>query len=473
MGFSFDEILDKFKAITQGPVKPIPDEKMAEIRAQLAERCPKSRAVHARAEQCMPGGIEHMLTIRDPFAVTFKRARGTTFVDLDDNEYVDFLMGAGPIILGHNYPPLVEKLQALLPDEGNVTGWPSEFEVKAIEKIKSHFPAVDRFKFFQSGTEADMAALRLARVFTEKKKVIRVGGSYHGWSDQLMSDIHVPHSGRLEAHGIPRGCFKQMEAVAPNDVNELRTTFTRAQKRGGVAAVILEPLGGESGAIPCDPEYPRAARELCDEFGALLVFDEVVTAFRLDMGGAQHYYGVTPDLTVFGKVLTHGYPSSGGLGGRADVMNCLVAGLEPGKDRAFTAGTMLGNPFSAAVCYWTLEALEETNAVEKAAKTGDLVSKRLNDLFQDHHRPYFAYNFNSIMHFETYAPVMMDIRDPANIQKALQRKAYVDRIALALLGEGLITKYGNRGFACMAHAPKDVDRLVAGFEKVLGWIPEY
>jgi glutamate-1-semialdehyde 2,1-aminomutase len=178
-----------------------------------------------------------------------------------------------------------------------------------------------------SGTEAVMAAIRAARAFTGKKHVIKVGGAYHGWSDQMVYGLHIPGTGRREATGIPRGASGHTQEAFPNDLGALRRLLMLNRLRGGTAAVIVEPVGPESGTRPVPYDYNRQVRELCDEFGALLIFDEVVTGFRLGLGGAQGYFNVKPDLTIFGKCVTGGYPMAGGVGGRRDVIMRFAAGI--------------------------------------------------------------------------------------------------------------------------------------------------
>lgn len=207
---------------------------------------------------------------------------------------------------------------------------------------------------------------------------------------------------------------------------------------------MVEPLGAESGSIPIIPGFNKRIRQLCDEYDVLLIFDEVVTGFRVDLGGAQKYFGVKPDLTIFGKILTHGYPSTGAVGGRADVMDVITGDVEAGGKHAFVGGTIRGNPLSVAATYWTIKFIDEENAIEKAAAADDLV-KKLNNLFQEYETPYFAYNYKSCIHYETFCPVAVDIRDANNIPKAVQRKKAVDDIATFLFSEGLITKYGVIG----------------------------
>ena len=467
----YEEIQNRLKTILDGPVNAIPRETMAKLRKDLEERCPTSKNIYEEMKQCVPGGLEHQLVINDPFPITMARSLGSKMWDVDSNEYTDFLSGAGAVILGHNYPPLREKLIEVLQDLDTAVYYPSEWELKAAKLVKEYVPSIELFKFFQSGTEADMAAIRLARVYTKKKKIIKIGGAYHGWSDQLTYDMHVPFSGDMESHGIPSHCFKDTIAVPPNDLNLLEATFKQFEDKKGIAAIILEPLGPESGNIPIAPDYNKTVQELCQKYDTLMIFDEVVTGFRLDLGGAQKYFNVTPDLTAFGKLLTHGHPSCGGLGGRADIMERTASIVEPGKEKIIATGTLLGNPLTAAACYWTLKFLKEQNVIEKASKMGDLLTTQLNDLFEQHGGPYFAYNYKSVVHYKIYAEINMDIRIPGNIEKAMYRNECVNQIATALLAQGLISKRATSAFTTLAHNAEDIETFIQAFDSVLKMIP--
>ncbi|MHA1191591.1 MAG: aspartate aminotransferase family protein [Promethearchaeota archaeon] len=472
----YEEIKNKISKIINNPVKGIPEDEMQKIYHKIAVKSPKSKAIYEDLLEMVPGGSQHQLVIKTPYVVSMKKTLGTRMWDVDDNEYIDYLMSAGACILGHSYPPLMEEMIKVLGDLDPNVYWNTEWENKAIKQIRKCVPSVEKLTYLQSGTEADMAAIRIARVFTGKDKIIKFGGSYHGWSDQLTYDIHVPYSGTLDADGIPRGCLKDTISIPPNDLQSLEETLKKqSAKRGGVAAVIVEPLGSENGAIPIQPGFNKAVRELCDKYEVLLIFDEVVTGFRLDIGGAQKYFGIKPDLTVFGKLLAHGFPSVGAVGGRRDVMDVVSGDVDEkiGSKHAFIGGTLRGNPLTAAATYWTLKLIEQENAIEKAASMADDLVKKLNQIFEDHESPYFAYNYKSIIHYETYAPVSMDIRNANNIPNALFRKKCVDDIATVMLSEGIITKYGNRGFTCLQHTIEDNDKFIIAFEKVLKLIPNY
>ena len=321
------------------------------------EKCPKSRAMVQEAKKVIPGGVQHNLAFNYPYPLVFNKAEGAYLYDIDGNKYIDFLQAGGPTVLGSNPPDIKNKAIEVLNETGPSTGLFHEYEYKLAQLICEQMPSVEKFRMLNSGSESVIAAVRVARLATKKKKIIKVGGAYHGWMDQMVYGTRIPRTGRFEAHGIPKAYTKHTQEVYPNDLKSLERKLIFNKLRGGTAAVILEPLGPESGTRPVPKNYNAEVRHLCDKYGALLIFDEVVTAFRLGMQGAQGYFDVSPDLTVFGKVVAGGYPSAGGLGGKNEYMKYLAAGLDGDKKikKAKVGGTMAANPLSCAAGYYTLK----------------------------------------------------------------------------------------------------------------------
>ncbi|MCG8334475.1 MAG: aminotransferase class III-fold pyridoxal phosphate-dependent enzyme [Proteobacteria bacterium] len=463
----FEDIISRAKELIAHPVYSVSDDMVSSAVEKIKSKTPKSAGLFNEAKECIPGGSQHMMACGNPHSITIKRSFGAEMWDVDGNQYLDYMMAMGPIILGHNYPPLIDKMIAVIRDEGVATGLASEWEIKGSRQIKKHFKSIDRVRYFQSGTEADMAAARLARAYTGKKKIVRVGGAYHGWSSEFLFDMQIPYSGPFQTAGVPEEYYMHVVAVPPNDVGALESAFKEAEQQGGVAALFLEPSGPETGAIPIDPGFNRIAREVCDQHKALLVFDEVVTGFRLAMGGAQEFYNVEADLTVLGKLITHGFPSSGALGGREEIMDCL-AGLPPGKPKPFVAGTVAANPISTAATYWAVKFIEEENAIEKANQKAIQLSDGLNEIFERLKLPFFSHTCASLVHFETTAPLFVDIRNQEKIGEALARKQAVDDLSVVLLAEGIQTKYGARAFTCMAHTDENIAYTLEVFENIMG-----
>jgi glutamate-1-semialdehyde 2,1-aminomutase len=299
-----------------------------------------------------------------------------------------------------------------------------------------------------------------------------MGGAYHGWSDQLAYSIRIPGTKHMEAHGVPRNAFKYTQEFYPNDIKSLERQLRRNTLRGGTAAVLMEPVGPESGTRPLDYDFNQKVRNLCDKYGALLIFDEVVTAFRMGMGGAQGYFGVTPDLTVFGKVVAGGYPSAGGLGGKKEYMKFLAAGLESGQKKALVGGTMAANPLSSAAGYFTLCEIEKTNAAEKAGKAGDRLTKGLQKLIKKYNLPFVAFNQGSICHLETVGTMLFDVpwsrpwRIPGVIKEVHKRKDVMEEMGAAYMAEGIVTLAGSRLYTSAADTDAIIDEALKRFERI-------
>jgi len=460
------EILASLDRLVKQPMRPIRRDKMQEYLDYYTERCAGSKRLNDRARKLIPGGVQHNLAFNYPFPLAVKKAEGAYLWDVDDNRYIDFLQAGGPTLLGSNYQPVREKVFELLKECGPVTGLFHEYELKLAELINRFMPAVEMFRMLGSGTEGVLAAIRAARTFNDKTKVIKAGGAYHGWSDQMVFGLHVPGTGAMEAFGIPRGCYKETLEFFPNDVEGLRSLLEKNDKKGGTAAVIVEPLGPESGTRPVTRDFNSKVRELCDEFGALLIFDEVVTGFRVGLGGAQGYFGIKPDLTVFGKCVAGGYPAAGGLGGRAEVMSCLAAGLETGKQRAYVGGTLSANPLSCAAGYYAILEIEKTQAHLKAGQAGDKLTRGIQDLIAKYHLPFVAFNHGSICHLETSAVMLLDIMDPVALPESKPRKHMMEEMGAAFMAEGIVSLAGSRLYTSMADTDPVIAEALAGFERV-------
>ncbi|HWQ22085.1 MAG TPA: aminotransferase class III-fold pyridoxal phosphate-dependent enzyme, partial [Clostridia bacterium] len=362
-----------------------------------------------------------------------------------------------------------DKVAEVINESGPVTGLFSEYELKLAKLVNRLVPSVEMLRMFGSGTEAVMGAIRAARTHTGKRKIIKVGGAYHGWSDSMVYGLHVPGTGRFESRGIPTGATGNTEEVFPNDLGGLRRLMIRNRFRGGTAAVIVEPVGPESGTRPVYRDYNQKVRELCDEFGALLIFDEVVTGFRLGMGCAQGYFGVKPDLTVFGKCITGGYPMAGGLGGRRDVMMHLSAGIGGTGERAYVGGTLTANPLSCAAGYFALMEMERTNAPVIAGRAGDRLVKGLQEIIDRRRLPFVAYNQGSIVHLETAGVMLLDFRHPLKLAKELKpRNHMMQEMGAAYMSQGIITLAGSRMYTSMADTDEIIDDALRRFDVVLG-----
>jgi hypothetical protein len=461
----------KLNELVEQPMRRIRRQTMTEYLGYFETKCQRSKQLTDQAKLSIPGGVQHNLAFNYPFPIAIERAEGAYLWDADGNRYIDFLQAGGPTVLGSNYPALQERVIEVLRTSGPVTGLFHEYELKLAELVRRLVPSVEMFRMFGSGTEAVMAAIRAARASTKKGYVIKVGGAYHGWSDQMVYGLHVPGTRRYESKGIPWAATSHTCEVYPNSVSALHRKLIENRLRGGTAAVILEPLGPESGTRPVAFDFNRQARELCDEFGALLIFDEVVTGFRVGMGCAQGYFGVRPDLTVFGKCIAGGYPMAGAVGGRSDVMSSFAAGIGGTGERAYVGGTLSANPLSCAAGYFALLEMERTNAPVIAGRAGDRLSRGLSEMIDRHRLPYVVYNTGSIVHLETSGVMLLDLHHPLRLARELKpRRTMIEEMGAAYMANGVVTLAGSRIYTSMADTDEVIDEALGHFEEVFSHI---
>ena len=463
------DIYRRLSDLVSQPIRPVRRDAMDGYLAYFEDKCRRSKELTDEAMELIPGGVQHNLAFNYPFPLAIEKAEGAHLWDVDGNEYIDFLQAGGPTVLGSNYPPLREKVAEVVEQSGPVTGLFHEYELKLAQLVSRLMPACEQFRMLGSGTESVMAAIRAARAFTGKKWVVKFGGAYHGWSDQMVYGLHVPGTWRFEAKGIPFGATRRTREVFPNDLESLRTKLKQNRRMGGTAAVIVEPVGPESGTRPVPFGFNAAVRELCDEFGALLIFDEVVSGFRLGMGGAQGYFGVRPDLTIFGKCITGGYPMAGGVGGRRDVMAGFAGGIG-GKsgERAYIGGTLSANPLSCAAGYFAITEMERTGAPVLAGMAGDRLTAGLRRIIEDYDLPFVAYNQGSIVHLETSGVMLLDLKHPLRFAKEMKpRKHMIEEMGAAYTANGVITLAGSRMYTSMADTDEVIDVALERFERVL------
>ena len=482
-GFAIDEYLDaaavtrQLDELIQKPVWSIRRDKLADyVQHYFEEKCPRSKEMISQAKKVIPGGVQHNLAFNYPFPIVVTRAEGAKLYDIDGNWYYDLLQAGGPTILGSNPPAVRDQVIELLKTCGPSTGLFHEFEYKLAKKISDLVPSVEMFRMLGSGTEADMVAVRIARLKTGKKNILKMGGAYHGWSDQLAYGIRVPGTKGLLSKGVPGYVFKHTDEFFPNDLEDLERKLRANRLTGGTAAVFLEPMGPESGTRPLSREFVRGVAKLARDYGALLVFDEVVTGFRIGLSGAQGYFGVDPDLTVFGKIIAGGYPGAGGVGGHTDCMAHLGAGLDSsGKkvSKAMCGGTMAATPISCAAGYYALCEIERTNACEVAGRMGDRLTRGLQGLIKKYGLPFVAFNQGSICHLDSVGTMhfSIDWSKPWTIPHILKetgvRQKEMEHMGAAYMAEGIVTLAGSRLYTSAAYTEEMIDDVLSRFDRVL------
>ncbi|HUQ04218.1 MAG TPA: glutamate-1-semialdehyde 2,1-aminomutase [Kofleriaceae bacterium] len=329
----------------------------------------RSKEIFARAQEIIPGGVNSPVRAcrqvgTDPLFMA--RGEGGRVYDADGNEYLDLVGSWGPLILGHAHPEILEAIGRAMA-RGTTFGAPTEIEVEFAEAIRTAMPSMERVRAVSSGTEATMTALRLARGFTRRDKILKIDGAYHGHSDSLLvaagsgaATLGIPGSA-----GVTAGAARDTLVVPHNDLAAIEAVLAN----GDIAAIIVEAIPGNMGCVPPLPDYPEKLRALTAAHGTLLIYDEVITGFRVDYGGAQALHGITPDLTCVGKIAGGGLPAAA-FGGRADIMEQL-APLGP----VYQAGTLSGNPLAMAAGLKTLEILRRPGTYERLDRLGQIVAE--------------------------------------------------------------------------------------------------
>lgn len=473
------EVTRELEALIAKPIHSITKEALDRyVHEYFDLKCQKSHAMIEKAKDYIPGGVQHNLAFNHPFPLVFTKAYGARLHDIDGNSYYDFLQAGGPTVLGSNPEYVREKVMELLNDCGPSTGLFHEYELKLAELVCELIPSVYWLRMLNSGSEACMAAIRVARLATGHKHVLKMGGAYHGWTDQLAYGIRVPGSRHTQAHGVPKSAFKYTDEFFPGDLEDLEKKLKSKKRFGGTAAVLIEPVGPESGTRPISQEFLYGVAALCRKYGALLVFDEVVTAFRLSPHGAQGLFDIDPDLTVFGKVLTGGYPGAGGLGGKPEFLKYLAAGLGGGgkHKRALVGGTLAATPLSAVAGYYTIEQIVATDACEKASAMGDRLTAGLKQLIDKYSLPFVAFNQGSICHLETVGTMLFSIdwskpwTIPGILKETSKRKKEMEHMGAAYMAEGLVTLAGSRLYTSAAYSEEMIDEALAAFERVFAYV---
>ena len=329
----------------------------------------RSASLFEAAKQVLPGGVNS--PVRDfqrvgGNPVFFKQSRGAYLIDEDDQRYIDYIGSWGPMIVGHCHPEVIAKVHQAL-DNGLSFGAPTEIETLMAQKVNAIMPHMEMLRMVSSGTEATMSAIRLARGFTGRDKIVKFEGCYHGHSDSLLvkAGSGALTIGEPDSLGVPASLAQHTITLEYNNISEVEELFARSGQE--IAAIIVEPVAGNMGLVPPIPGFLEALRAQCDISGAVLIFDEVMTGFRVALGGAQALYGIRPDLTTLGKIIGGGMPV-GAWGGRKDIMSMLapVGGV-------YQAGTLSGNPIAMTAGLATLELTETPGFyADLTQKTQDL-----------------------------------------------------------------------------------------------------
>jgi len=446
---------------------------LSTIEAQYRARTERSARLYAEACQVIPAGLTHDSRTTLPYPIYAARAAGPRKWDVDGNEYVDYFGGHGALLLGHSHPAVVEAVQRQVA-LGTHWGASHELEVRWAELVHRLIPSAERVRFTASGTEATQLALRLARAYTGKPKVLRFVGHFHGWHDQVAPGAMSHFDGSVPA-GIPPSVLEQSVLLLADDV---APAVAALDSRDDVAAVIFEPSGASWGQVPLPPGFIAALREATRRRGVLLIMDEVITGFRWSRGGAQSRYRVTPDLCVLAKILAGGLPG-GAVAGRGDVMDQLdpAAAKAARREKIGHQGTFNANPLCAAAAVATLKLVETTDACTQAEATTEAIRKGMRQILIEEQVPWGIYGEASA--FVIFPNPRRIAIDPATFDplqlgfegiKGARDSSLINRLRLAMLANGIDIMGGPGGLVSATHGPREVALTLEAFRTAVRWL---
>jgi len=423
-----------------------------------------------KARRVFPDGVTHDSRRLEPFPVYVTHALGSRKWEVDGHELIDFWNGHGALLLGHSPPEVAAAVREQVA-KGTHYGACHELEITWGEWVQRLMPSAERVRFTSSGTEATLMALRLARIFTGRTKVLKFVGHFHGWHDAVMPGAYPPYES-VAVPGLPSEVALQTVVIPPNDLNLLEQTLSSDLQIG---AVILEPTGGHWGRVPIRGEFLRELRRLSEKNGQLLIFDEVITGFRVHPGGAQGHYGIKPDLTTLAKILAGGLPG-GAVAGRADVLASIE--LRPGKPKMRHPGTYNANPLSAAAGVAALSRIAGGEPCRRANETARSLKRKLNALFDERLNDWICYGDFSLLHIQPrYDGPRPDGDDFIPHAGRLDRlDVPVNPKLHSAWRQGLLLNgvdlFGFGAFVTAAHSEADVDATVAAVSRTIEWLRE-
>ncbi|MCY1569624.1 glutamate-1-semialdehyde 2,1-aminomutase [Staphylococcus pettenkoferi] len=425
-------------------------------------RYAKSERAMEEAKPLMPGGVNspvRAFNSVDTPAIFMDHGEGSHIYDIDGNEYIDYVLSWGPLILGHKNPRVIEKLHEAV-DKGTSFGSSTLQENKLAQLVIDRVPSIEKVRMVSSGTEATLDTLRLARGYTGRNKIIKFEGCYHGHSDSLLikAGSGVATLGLPDSPGVPEGIAKNTITVPYNDLDAIQTAFENFGD--DIAGVIVEPVAGNMGVVPPQEGFLQGLRDITQEYGSLLIFDEVMTGFRVGYNCAQGYFNVTPDLTCLGKVIGGGLPV-GAFGGKKEIMDHIA----PVGD-IYQAGTLSGNPLAMTSGYETLSQLTP-ESYDHFIHLGDLLEEGLKEVFAKHNVPITVNRAGSMIGYFLNEGPVTNFDQANNSDLELFGQMYRE---MAKEGVFLPPSQFEGTFLSMAHTEEDIKQTIQAFDTALGRI---
>lgn len=452
--------------------------KSTQAYAEFRNRTVKSKEFFEEAQKVMPGGVTANIKSFDPYPIVMKSGRGAYLTDIDGNQYIDYLLSYGALMLGHGHPAIVQAVQQQLATDGtSLFGTPHRLEVKLARKIRQYYPSMELIRYTNSGTEAMLLAIRMAYAYTGKYKIAKFEGHYHGGFNQVLLSVNPPLDKAgpieqpvavIESKGMEPYQAEQTIILPFNDLDACAEILKKRQHE--IAAVILEPV--QAGFIPAEPAFMVGLRKVTEELGILLIFDEVKTGFRMGIGGAQSVYHVKPDLTALGKVIGGGFPV-GIIGGKqeimmisaplaaSDVFDNSASKRSSSQDVLFHSGTYNGHPTILSAGLAVIDVLERE--MYRVISAADQLKEGICQLFVRRGIPVQTIGLGSIFSLViTEKERVRNYRDLQQSDFALRKQ-----IDFHLFAEGIYTKPLNRYSLSTAHGEKEISLTLEAYDRVL------
>ena len=414
--------------------------------------------LYKKAVELIPGGVNSPVrafkSVNREAPIFVKKGKGAKIWDEDDNEYIDYICSWGPLILGHNHPKVIEEVKKII-ENGSSYGLPTKYEVDLAELIVNIVPSIEKVRLTTSGTEATMSAVRLARAYTQRNKILKFEGCYHGHSDALLvkSGSGLLTEGYQDSNGITDGVLKDTLTLPFGDIEKVKEIL----KNRDIACVIVEPIPANMGLIETHKEFLQGLRKVTEETETILIFDEVISGFRLALGGAQEFFGITPDLTTLGKIIGGGYPV-GAFGGKKEIMD-LVAPV----GRVYHAGTLSGNPIASKAGFATISYLKENpNIYQELEKNVNYLVDNIESLAKKYSVDVCINSMGSL-----FTIFFIDVDKVENLEDSL--KSNTENFSIyfnTMLENGIVVPPSQfeAHFLSIAHTKRELDRTLEVIE---------
>ena len=419
---------------------------------RYASKTSKSRKLYDKAKKLLPAGVSYFIRYFEPYPFYTKEAKGSKIIDIDGNVYIDFWMGHYSLILGHSPPEVVRAVRNQI-EKGFHYGTSHELEVAMAEQIVRMIPSAKMVRFANSGTEAAMYATRLARTCTDREKIVKVEGCWHGGYDALHKAVKPPFD-IPETSGITSGVSKDTITIPFNDLEGARKKLRKEE----FAAIIVEPVIGAGGGIPAEKDFLKGLKEICTEKHALLIFDEVITGFRLAPGGAQQYFGILPDVTILGKIMGGGLPI-GAIAGAIEIMEHMDPTMYERPKFSFHGGTFCANPIVMTAGLATLKELEGGRLQNQLNKIGNKIRRQLTEVFERKNVDAQVTGISSL--FDTHF-THEKVKDVEGVFRADRKK--LEDYHLYLITKGVFFLPTKLGALSRAHSEEDLEKLITETE---------